>query len=87
TNEDHAELRALERFIGRGLVRKKAEGFNYSQSAPEFSPAEAGRQQGRGPTHQGQPQRHQPSPRPGQSNPPHHGGRPRHHQSSRRRWR
>ena len=30
TPEDHGELRALERFIGRGIVRKKAEGFNYS---------------------------------------------------------
>ncbi len=27
--EDHSALRALERFIGRGLVRKRAEGFNY----------------------------------------------------------
>ncbi len=33
TPEDHGELRALERFIGRGIVRKKAEGFNYSQAA------------------------------------------------------
>lgn len=39
TPEDHDELRALEKFIGRGIVRKKAEGFNYSQSAP---PTEAG---------------------------------------------
>lgn len=38
TPEDHDELRALEKFIGRGIVRKKADGFNYSQSAP---PAEA----------------------------------------------
>jgi ATP-dependent RNA helicase RhlE len=34
TNEDHAELRALERFIGRGIVRKKAEGFNYTPVSP-----------------------------------------------------
>src|SRR5947209_16422335 len=34
TPEDHAELRALERFIGRGIVRKKAEGFDYNQAAP-----------------------------------------------------
>lgn len=34
TPEDHGELRALERFIGRGLVRKRAEGFNYSSAAP-----------------------------------------------------
>ncbi|MEI6195870.1 MAG: DEAD/DEAH box helicase, partial [Verrucomicrobiota bacterium] len=27
TPEDHGELRALERFIGRGIVRKRAEGF------------------------------------------------------------
>src|SRR5947199_2652592 len=34
TPEDHAELRSLERFIGRGIVRKKAEGFDYKQAAP-----------------------------------------------------
>src|SRR2546423_10994410 len=34
TPEDHAELRALERFIRRGIVRKKAEGFDYNQAAP-----------------------------------------------------
>jgi ATP-dependent RNA helicase RhlE len=33
TPEDHGALRALERFIGRGLVRKRADGFDY-QSAP-----------------------------------------------------
>ena len=32
--EDHGALRSLERFIGRGIVRKRAEGFNYSASAP-----------------------------------------------------
>jgi ATP-dependent RNA helicase RhlE len=31
--EDHGPLRSLERFIGRGIVRKKAEGFNYSVAA------------------------------------------------------
>ena len=30
TPEDHDDLRRLERFIGRGVVRKRAEGFNYS---------------------------------------------------------
>jgi ATP-dependent RNA helicase RhlE len=30
TPEDHGELRLLERFIGRGIVRKRAEGFNYN---------------------------------------------------------
>ena len=36
TPEDHAELRTLERFIGRGIVRKRAEGFNYTVAAPQF---------------------------------------------------
>jgi ATP-dependent RNA helicase RhlE len=36
THEDQGELRALERFIGRGIVRKKAEGFDYSQAAPQM---------------------------------------------------
>ena len=34
TPEDQGPLRALERFIGRGIVRKKAEGFNYDTPAP-----------------------------------------------------
>src|SRR5881296_1786975 len=34
TSDDAANLRALERFIGRGIVRKKAEGFDYDQPAP-----------------------------------------------------
>jgi ATP-dependent RNA helicase RhlE len=34
TPEDHGELRLLERFIGRGIVRKRAEGFNYAAHAP-----------------------------------------------------
>src|SRR5881296_2950629 len=34
TSDDAANLRALERFIGRGIVRKKAEGFDYNQAAP-----------------------------------------------------
>ena len=34
TPEDHGELRSVERFIGRGIVRKRAEGFNYG-AAPE----------------------------------------------------
>jgi ATP-dependent RNA helicase RhlE len=35
TPEDQAQLRSLERFIGRGIVRKKAEGFDYNAAAPE----------------------------------------------------
>lgn len=34
TSEDQSALRSLERFIGRGIVRKRAEGFNYSAAAP-----------------------------------------------------
>jgi ATP-dependent RNA helicase RhlE len=34
TPEDQEPLRALERFIGRGIVRKKAEGFDYDVAAP-----------------------------------------------------
>ncbi len=31
---DHPALRTLERFIGRGIVRKRAEGFDYNASTP-----------------------------------------------------
>ncbi len=34
TPEDHGPLKTLERFIGRGIVRKKAEGFDYTSTAP-----------------------------------------------------
>jgi ATP-dependent RNA helicase RhlE len=34
TPEDQGPLRSLERFIGRGIVRKKADGFDYNQAAP-----------------------------------------------------
>jgi ATP-dependent RNA helicase RhlE len=85
TPEDHGELRALERFIGRGIVRKKAEGFNYSTVAPAQHPGEHERrfpaQQNQGGSHrQNQPQRS------GQPGPRHNGGgRPAH--AGRRRWR
>jgi ATP-dependent RNA helicase RhlE len=42
TPEDHSELRAVERFIGRGLVRKRAEGFNYA-AASSPAPRTGGR--------------------------------------------
>ncbi|TLD69418.1 DEAD/DEAH box helicase [Phragmitibacter flavus] len=32
TKEDHGSLKALERFINRGLIRKQAEGFDYTVS-------------------------------------------------------
>jgi ATP-dependent RNA helicase RhlE len=34
TPEDHSALRSLERFIGRGIVRKRPENFNCSALAP-----------------------------------------------------
>src|SRR5256714_4829113 len=42
TPEDHGPLRSLERFIGRGIVRKKAEGFDYNQAAPPREERERG---------------------------------------------
>ena len=49
TPEDHGELRALERFIGRGIVRKRAEGFNYAQVVPHVAEDRPRhQQQGRG---------------------------------------
>jgi len=32
--DEMSDLKKLERFIGRGLVRKRAEGFNYNAAAP-----------------------------------------------------
>jgi ATP-dependent RNA helicase RhlE len=40
SQEDYAALKTLERFIGRGIVRKKAEGFDYTAAAPPASPDE-----------------------------------------------
>jgi ATP-dependent RNA helicase RhlE len=36
--EEHGALRSLERFIGRGIVRKRSEGFNYTAPAPGGAP-------------------------------------------------
>lgn len=86
TPEDHGELRALERFIGRGIVRKRAEGFNYAQVVPhvvEDRPRhpQQGRGQQRGPQRGqsgGQPRPRQasshPHPRPPQDGRPQNGG-------------
>jgi len=43
TSEDHGSLRSLERFIGRGIVRKKAEGFDTNVPAPPRDPNDRGR--------------------------------------------
>ena len=45
TPEDRDALRSLERFIGRGIVRKQAEGFDYRASAPAVRPDQRGGQQ------------------------------------------
>ncbi len=45
TPEDRDSLRSLERFIGRGIVRKQAEGFDYRASAPPQRPDQRGGQQ------------------------------------------
>ncbi len=77
TPEDHGELRALERFIGRGIVRKRAEGFDYHAAGPaqtESSRDERPRQQrppprGHGHSHgagRGQGHSHSSQPRPAQ---------------------
>ena len=34
THEDQGDLRMVERFIGRGIVRKRAEGFDYNAAGP-----------------------------------------------------
>ncbi|MBA2431737.1 MAG: DEAD/DEAH box helicase [Chthoniobacterales bacterium] len=47
TPEDHAGLRSLERFIGRGIVRKRAERFDYGAAAPPREERERGRGQPR----------------------------------------
>jgi len=43
TAEDRDELRALERFIGRGIVRKRAEGFDYNAADTMSSSGESER--------------------------------------------
>jgi len=52
TPDDGSSLRDLERFIGRGLVRKRAEGFEYRAAAPVRVAANphGGRQQHRAQT-------------------------------------
>jgi ATP-dependent RNA helicase RhlE len=58
TPEDRDALRSLERFIGRGIVRKQAEGFDYRAAAPAYRPEQrpgqqAPRRQGTAPRQQG----------------------------------
>jgi ATP-dependent RNA helicase RhlE len=89
TPEDHGELRSLERFIGRGIVRKKAEGFNYSMGAPAQNPA-GNPQRAAQPANHGAGNRHHQPQRSGGSGPRHNGGHngggARQEHSHRRRW-
>jgi len=72
TSEDQGDLRALERFIGRGIVRTRAEGFNYS-AAPSAAHSEGERRPQHGRPQQGRPQSGRPQ-RPGYSTSPQRGG-------------
>ncbi len=68
TPDDQGSLRYLERFIGRGLVRKKAENLqpisqrSHMQRAPEREQDQPASQ----PRHQPQPREHRPQPSPQQ---------------------
>src|SRR5256714_816343 len=85
TPEDHGPLRSLERFIGRGIVRKRAEGFDYNAAAPPRD------ERGRGQRRQSAPRMEPKSPgnsargsgHPAQRN---SGRRPRGFSSTRRSW-
>jgi ATP-dependent RNA helicase RhlE len=85
TPEDHGPLRSLERFIGRGIVRKRAEGFDYTAAGPPRE--ERGRGQRRQAAPKMEPRSPGNSPRgsgdPAQRN---SGRRPRGFSSTRRSW-
>ena len=55
TPEDLSALRSLERFIGRGIVRKRSDSFNYSATAP--APTGGAQNTQRPQTSQARPQR------------------------------
>jgi ATP-dependent RNA helicase RhlE len=58
TPEDHSYLRAVERFIGRGIVRKRAEGFNYNAAGPAADTSPRDRHPRSGPARAHPPARH-----------------------------
>jgi ATP-dependent RNA helicase RhlE len=85
TAEDQGPLRSLERFIGRGIVRKRAEGFDYNAAAP---PRE---ERGRGDRRQSPPKMEPKSPGnsargSGEAAQRNSGKRPRGFSSTRRAW-
>jgi ATP-dependent RNA helicase RhlE len=71
TPEDQGELRMVERFIGRGVVRKRAEGFDYNAAGPAPGEHRGGRPQQHS---QARPQGNSSGNRPAQQG----GGRPQH---------
>jgi ATP-dependent RNA helicase RhlE len=85
TPEDHGDLRALERFIGRGIVRKRAEGFNYSVGAPAQQPSDGERRFSQQPNQSGQRGQNLPQ-RSGQTSVHQRGVQPRQERSGGRRW-
>ena len=84
TPEDQGPLRSLERFIGRGIVRKRAEDFDYNAAAP---PREDRGRRDRRPAPKMEPKSPGNSPR-GSGEPAHRnsGQRPRGFASTRRSW-
>lgn len=62
TPEDHGPLRSLERFIGRGIVRKRAEGFDYDAAGPAREDRPGRERRDRLPGQVPGTQRHAPSP-------------------------
>jgi ATP-dependent RNA helicase RhlE len=77
TPEDLTGLRALERFIGRGIVRKRADGFNYGPAVAAQPSQDQRRPQARG--------RSAP-PRSGPTRSPKRGAQSRQGRSGRRSW-
>jgi ATP-dependent RNA helicase RhlE len=79
TPADHDALRSLERFIGRGIVRKRSEDFNYKAppaAGSQGNPRQRSHPAGQGQPNQGQGQGHaKPGGRPFQGNRRRHWGR------------
>jgi ATP-dependent RNA helicase RhlE len=73
TPEDHSPLRSLERFIGRGIVRKKAEGFDYGAAGQPRSDARPRGPHGQRPDGSAGRPRHQQRKSPGEWRPPEDG--------------
>jgi len=85
TPADHGALRALERFIGRGIIRKRADDFDYQVPAP---PGTEEVERKHRPGHQGHPHAHaSPKPRHTESAQKRQGGQVGYRFKSPSRWR